>query len=385
MSSLALRRKTYKGVDDGNNDGGSISNDDKDSKSDPPFTTTIATRHRRRIFRVLTAAVITFATGLINLLSSDKINKDIEGGNAGTTTSNKISDKIDLDPILAKSLKRTSGEGWTINPEIYSDAAKKQNYDCKWIEFESTTGKRAEFCGHTVPDGVTGTIEREKRFHHCNPLPKFWEDAPKTESSIYVEIGANIGSCVMEMLLSTDAKIIAFEPHPRNLFSVQKSISKLDKSYQDRVVIVPVALGEESAESVIFAAEGNMGNSNVGMIVRDNGKQQFREEEQHKIRVERLDSILDATSSLLHVSFMKLDAQGFECHIVNGMSQELANKIHKIKFEVSLNHLRNQKCTDLLTRFRSRGFSIKTENEKRKIEGDTDQFRRMHELIAVHE
>jgi hypothetical protein len=67
------------------------------------------------------------------------------------------------------------------------------------------------------------------------------------------------------------------------------------------------------------------------------------------------------------------------------MSQELANKIHKIKFEVSLNHLRNQKCTDLLTRFRSRGFSIKTENEKRKIEGDTDQFRRMHELIAVHE
>jgi hypothetical protein len=193
MSSLALRRKTYKGVDDGNNDGGSISNHDKDSKSDPPFTTTIATRHRRRIFRVLTAAVITFATGLINLLSSDKINKDIEGGNAGTTTSNKISDKIDLDPILAKSLKRTSGEGWTINPEIYSDAAKKQNYDCKWIEFESTTGKRAEFCGHTVPDGVTGTIEREKRFHHCNPLPKFWEDAPKTESSIYVEIGANIG------------------------------------------------------------------------------------------------------------------------------------------------------------------------------------------------
>ena len=46
----------------------------------------IAIPHHRRIFRgVLTAAVITsFATGLINLLRSDKINKDIEGGNAGT-------------------------------------------------------------------------------------------------------------------------------------------------------------------------------------------------------------------------------------------------------------------------------------------------------------
>ena len=45
----------------------------------------IATPHHHRIFRVLTAAVITFATGLINLLRSDKINKHIEGGNAGTT------------------------------------------------------------------------------------------------------------------------------------------------------------------------------------------------------------------------------------------------------------------------------------------------------------
>ncbi len=56
----------------------------------------IATPHHRRIFRVLTAAVITFATGLINLLRSDKIIKDIKGGNAGTTTSNKISDKINV-------------------------------------------------------------------------------------------------------------------------------------------------------------------------------------------------------------------------------------------------------------------------------------------------
>jgi len=101
-----------------------------------------------------------------------------------------------LDPLLAKSLVRTSGDGWTVNPDILSEVAKSQNYECKWIEFESTTGKTAKFCGHTVPDGVTRTIEEQKRFHHCNPLPKLWKNAPKIDKSIYVEVGANIGKLV---------------------------------------------------------------------------------------------------------------------------------------------------------------------------------------------
>eukprot|EP00553_Chaetoceros_curvisetus_P004437 CAMPEP_0204612454 /NCGR_PEP_ID=MMETSP0717-20131115/540_1 /ASSEMBLY_ACC=CAM_ASM_000666 /TAXON_ID=230516 /ORGANISM="Chaetoceros curvisetus" /LENGTH=187 /DNA_ID=CAMNT_0051624545 /DNA_START=542 /DNA_END=1105 /DNA_ORIENTATION=- len=186
----------------------------------------------------------------------------------------------------------------------------------------------------------------------------------------------------MEMLLSTNAKIITFEPHPRNLFAMQNSIAALDQQYQDRVVIVPVALGGESAENIIYAAEGNMGNSNIGMIVRDNRKQVFQKEEQHTIRVERLDSIISSEYS--DIAVMKLDAEGFECHILEGIGQDLANKLQKVKFEVDQNHLGKQKCTDLLTRFRDKGFDIKTDDEKKDIgSGDIDQFNRKLELIAV--
>jgi len=169
-----------------------------------------------------------------------------------------------------------------------------------------------------------------------------WKDlqSVRTERSrIYVEIGANIGSCVMEMLLSTDANIVAFEPHPRNVFNLRSSIAALGKSYQDRVVIAPVGLGAESASNTIFAASGNMGNSVIGKVIKDNRKQEFKVEDQFSIRVERLDSII---SKYADISLIKMDAQGFECNVLDGMSQDLANAIKKVKFEVCLNHLPKQ-------------------------------------------
>jgi FkbM family methyltransferase len=224
-----------------------------------------------------------------------------------------------LDPVLAKSLLRTSGDGWKINP-----GPNYPNYECKWIDFESTTGKTAKFCGHSDNESVTEAIVRGKRFHHCNGLPAMWNAAAKNENSIYLEIGANIGSCVMEMLLSTDAKVIAFEPHPKNQFVMQHSVAALGQSYQDRFILVPVALGAATATDTIFAAQGNMGNSVVGKIIKDSHRQIFNATDQHTIRVERLDSIISTDAD---VAFVKMDAQGFECHILEGMTQGLAAKL----------------------------------------------------------
>jgi hypothetical protein len=91
---------------------------------------------------------------------------------------------------------------------------------------------------------------------HCDVLPKLWNDAAarRRHSSsdhddddnisnyVYVEIGANIGSCIMEMLLATNAQIIAFEPHPMNVYNIKKTVSQLDKSYQDRLLLFPIGL-----------------------------------------------------------------------------------------------------------------------------------------------
>ena len=45
---------------------------------------------------------------------------------------------------------------------------------------------------------------------------------------VYLDIGANIGACIMTMLLASDAFIVAFEPNPANLFRLTSTLLKLE-------------------------------------------------------------------------------------------------------------------------------------------------------------
>lgn len=79
--------------------------------------------------------------------------------------------------------------------------------------------------------------------------------------------------------------------------------------------MVPVALGKESSTNTIYGASNNFGNSVMGKIIKDTEIQRFLDEDQHTIRVETID---------LTLALVKMNAQGFECNILDGMSQALA-------------------------------------------------------------
>jgi hypothetical protein len=168
---------------------------------------------------------------------------------------------------------------WT-NPVSPEEESK---FTCEMVTFRSImSGKEANMCVHGN-DGVSGTIRSTMHLSHCDVLPKLWNDSAarlrhsssnhdddddNISNYVYVEIGANIGSCIMEMLLGTNAQIIAFEPHPMNVYNIKKTVSQLDKSYQDRLLLFPIGLGHKSEMSTIYSATGNMGNSSksVGYI-----------------------------------------------------------------------------------------------------------------------
>ena len=290
----------------------------------------------------------------------------------------KHNTQFSIDPVLAKSLLRTRGDGWAITQSPPSQEGTN-GFECNWVQFKATSGQQAMFCAHPFDDIVSKQIERAGRFHHCNGLPTMWNALPKTNRSIYIEIGANIGGCVMEMLLSTDAKIIAFEPHPRNQFAIRSTISKLDQMLRDRFTLVPVGLGAEGVANTIHAARNNFGNSVIGTIVKDNQRQVFGKEDQFPVRVERLDSIISAYPD---IPLIKMDCQGYECNVLAGISKALSQQMSTIKFEVAPIHLGALKCTNLLSRLRSLGFDIWSENGKDEIIGETSQFRKMQELLA---
>ena len=281
------------------------------------------------------------------------------GANTSVSTSVSTSTSTVLN-IADSKLARNSGDGWKIAD--WKDSAsiqqpdKEGNFKCDWTTFKAfATGKTAEMCVHPFNDLVSGHVRRHGGWGDCNALSHYWNENVQDANSVYLEIGANIGTCVMEMLLGTNANIIAFEPHPMNIFVLQQTISKLDSALQDRVRLVPVGLGDKKGSSTIFSANNNMGNSVIGAIVKDGAGQKFDEKLQYKVHIERLDSIIKSDT---HVKLMKMDAQGFECNILEGMGQDVASGIETIKFEYSHSHLAAQNCTDLLDKMRSYGYNI---------------------------
>ena len=69
------------------------------------------------------------------------------------------------------------------------------------------------------------------------------------------------------------------------------------------------------------------------------------------MNVERLDTILNSEN--IHIELVKLDAQGFECRILEGMGSELASKIAILKFEWAKKWLLGHECHNLLPRLRT--------------------------------
>ena len=323
--------------------------------------------------------------------------------------------------LLSHSLLKTAGNATLTQQVTWSrvDFTKPphvppgQNYSCQWTVFQPSMVmmtsawsspdeqplKEISMCIHPFDDAISNSIRRNYRWDDCNILPQLWyqhydghatNGSPTTfskrrrttypSSSLYLEVGANIGPCVMEMLLSTNATIVAAEPHPRNLFALHSTMAKLPAQYQARVALFPIALGHERGISKIYAAQGNMGNAVVGKIIRDNDQQVFAKEEQHDIAIERLDTILSAppgptknnvlTTSPFRrqgrhnvpadytIPVMKMDAQGFECNILDGMGPELASKIHYLRFEWGAAWMTGHNCTTLLPRLRQWGFEI---------------------------
>ena len=310
-----------------------------------------------RLRRVCEKAIFLGCCAVVGVLVHAIIIKNMP---AAPVSDKTIKGKKDLtssqgpSPLLASSLMRKSGEGWAIVD--WTDGIKGSKFTCQWATFTSRSGVSIEFCTHPFRDIVSDAIRRSHSWGDCHILPELWKNATKQQNSIYLEIGANIGACLFEMLLSTDATIIAFEPHPMNQFNLRSTMSRLKPEYQNRVVLVPIALGDAKAKSVIHSAYNNLGNSNIGIFVEDYGNQTAPNSYKFDVVVERLDTILNPDN--IHIPLMKLDAQGFECKIMEGMDYEIADTIKEVKFEYAQKWLTAQNCTDLLQRFRDFDFEL---------------------------
>jgi FkbM family methyltransferase len=256
-------------------------------------------------------------------------------------------DAVELEPFVAKA----SGAGWQVwdRRSVLHEALGRES-PCDWAEYRAigrASGLPPVFAC-VYPEGqdtwVSGLIRKEGRWVNCNTLTEKLLLAAaagrdntnkKGADLVFMDIGANIGSCVLQILATTEAKVIAFEPSPKNLFRITSTLLNLPDEMKDRVTLFPVALGSEPATASLLANPYNAGNTQV---VQE-ADAIDREEKAavsgatlatRNIPVERMGDLL---SKDVTVDLIKMDVQGFECFVVAGMGNVLA-RTRAIFFEV---------------------------------------------------
>jgi FkbM family methyltransferase len=90
-------------------------------------------------------------------------------------------------------------------------------------------------------------------------FPRVIAQSPAPE--VFVDCGAFDGDTLVRFIdrkRGKFEKIFAFEPDPANLRALQQTVSRLTPEWQDRIEVLPFAVGETEC-SVLFSATGTLG------------------------------------------------------------------------------------------------------------------------------
>ena len=205
----------------------------------PPSIHENTNRRRQYVSRAVFLLVLLLLIYARNEYSDDSASNllQLAPSSASSQNATETSSSIIMRPPLF--IKKVSGTNWTLWDRSSPIIVGPDIMNCDWTTFRSSVSRiKLPMCVHPGKDIVSGTIRRKKRWEDCDNLSTLWKERQynsKTTTAIHIEIGANIGACVMELLTETTATIVAFEPHPKNQFCLTSTLMGLEEHYRNRV------------------------------------------------------------------------------------------------------------------------------------------------------
>ena len=169
---------------------------------------------------------------------------------------------------------------------------------------------------------------------------------------VVVDVGAHIGyfSLLAARLVGAAGKVYAFEPAPANFRLLTKNV---DLNGLRNIIAVNKAVSDRVGESILFLQPGTLGHS---LFPETLGKG----ETSIKVESITLDRFF-ADENWPHVDLVKIDAEGAEPAVVNGMAELLKrNPSIKLVFEyipMLLNRV-GQDHQELLIKLEASGFRL---------------------------
>lgn len=127
---------------------------------------------------------------------------------------------------------------------------------------------------------------------------------------IFIDIGANVGNGLIYFSqIQSEIHYMGFEPSPNEFKSLQKN----SKNFNGKTTLYNIALSNKNVEEMVFYVSSNWGDSSLIQPPTYSSK--------IKVKTNRLDKL----SINKKIKFVKLEAEGAEIEILEGMKDILEN------------------------------------------------------------
>jgi FkbM family methyltransferase len=160
-----------------------------------------------------------------------------------------------------------------------------------------------------------------------------WLQDTLKPGQVFVDVGANIGYFTLlgATLVGSEGRCVGIEAHPRLAELLQRNV--IINGLHGYVTTWQRAAWSESTELKLHMRHNFASNSSVGSIGSDALRRLGDSEEIVEVEAVRLDDLL---ADLPRVDVMKVDVEGAEVHVFNGLTRILAaNPAITIIFEWS--------------------------------------------------
>lgn len=203
---------------------------------------------------------------------------------------------------------------------------------------------------------------QDKEPETVNWISKFFKDG-----DVFFDIGANIGIySLLAKSLYKEIKVFSFEPFLKNFNRLNQNI---ELNHFEGMHTFPIALSNSNKISYFYSKDTRSGASGgqIDKNVDEHGNE-FKIENKQSILTIKLDELIK-TFNLPYPNYVKIDVDGVEDLILEGMSEVLKNSNLK-GLLIELNHDSKAKET-LIKTMTSLNFTLEnpyhlTENHSRK-------------------
>jgi FkbM family methyltransferase len=241
------------------------------------------------------------------------------------------------------------------------------SHKCEWADMSSGP----KMCCRSYKDAVSDTVKGQGGWIDCPALVSWWnflhdrsQESGAVHGKFYVDVGANIGSCLLPMMAQQDVhSALAFEPSPANLFYLSNTLLS-NPTIKDKVKLYPFALGDEDKTSPIYTEQGNAGNTVVGQATHASPTAVGQ------VDTKTLDEVVMKGDTPPYIHLMKMDAQGYEVKILQGASKLFSSgAVNAVKFELAADWLINQgtSAAEYMNTYLRYGFQIHDTNTKELV------------------